>query len=41
LLRDQQLASSLVTGGLKQVQQYRWDVVQGQWLTIYQSLAFD
>ena len=41
LLRDQQLASSLVTGGLKQVEQYRWDVVQGQWLTIYQSLALD
>jgi glycosyltransferase involved in cell wall biosynthesis len=38
VLRDPQLASSLIAGGLKQLEQYRWDVVEGQWLDIYRSL---
>ncbi len=40
LLRDQQLASSLVTGGLKQVEQYWWDVVRAM-ADYFQSLALD
>ena len=38
VLRDQQLAARLIAGGLKQLEQYRWDVVQGQWLDIYRSI---
>jgi glycosyltransferase involved in cell wall biosynthesis len=39
VLRDPQLASRLISGGLEQLEQYRWDVVQEQWLNIYRSLA--
>jgi glycosyltransferase involved in cell wall biosynthesis len=39
VLRDPQLASRLISGGLEQLEQYRWDVVQEQWLDVYRSLA--
>jgi len=38
VLRHPQLASCLIAGGLKQLEQYRWDVVRGQWLDIYRSI---
>ena len=39
VLRDPQLAVRLISGGLEKMEQYRWDVVQQQWLNIYRSLA--
>jgi L-malate glycosyltransferase len=41
VLRNPQLAVRLISGGLEKMEQYRWDVVQQQWLDIYQSLALD
>lgn len=39
VLRDAQLSSRLIAGGLDQMQQYRWDVVREQWLAVYTALA--
>jgi glycosyltransferase involved in cell wall biosynthesis len=38
VLRDQQLAARLVSGGLQKMEQFRWDVVQQQWLDTYGAL---
>ena len=39
VLRDSQLASLLIAGGLEQMQQYRWEVVQQQWLNMYRAVT--
>ena len=39
VLRDSQLASQLIAGGLEQMQQYRWEVVQQKWLKTYRALG--
>jgi glycosyltransferase involved in cell wall biosynthesis len=38
VLREPELAARLISGGLDQMQQYRWEVVREQWLEIYRSL---
>jgi glycosyltransferase involved in cell wall biosynthesis len=38
VLRDQQLALRLIAGGLQKMEQFRWDVVQQQWLNTYGAL---
>jgi glycosyltransferase involved in cell wall biosynthesis len=38
VLRDQQLAAQLISGGLQKMEQFRWDVVQQQWLNTYGAL---
>jgi glycosyltransferase involved in cell wall biosynthesis len=39
VLRDRQLALRLSSGGQEQLRQYRWEVVHGQWLSIYRALV--
>jgi len=39
VLRDPELASRLIAGGLERMREYRWEVVREKWLAIYRSVA--
>lgn len=39
VLQDQKLAAQLIAGGLEQMNQYRWSVVEGEWLKLYRELS--